>query len=396
MIDRYFSNYQTRLELNSIKIILPLKIMASHFHILRNDDIFINTSSETVIEKTDFEDCSLKKFANLNINCNEFLKFEEDSTFKCLADRIVGFVSPRLINIYCAFCEYNTKLESLLTDHIVQNHKLLIQELSLKKNVTFECCRFCHAKFFYKELSITHLFQHHEEIIELIFKKQTEEFFSICLFCPYKVLKRHIKLLFDHTQRKHLEEFALYLKFTYFENTIINFDISNANSELALNNKYSPYNQIEYSNVDEFNSKGINEHGSTWIEKKRNKKKQKSKIVKRLSFSNNSEIFTKKTSLSSFKSRILSIFNFKLSISNQDSTPVAFPNYLILSYRCGVCEAQFPSNNELKNHLSSLHRGPKCFYRARFGCGICKARFYKNSFLIRHCQMHHTPKQKIK
>ncbi|XP_067002191.2 uncharacterized protein [Anabrus simplex] len=227
-------------------------IQSSVQHDNSTDDIFANSSTETVIENIDFslilkegflftcpqpdaqstacpssgqdtvpvnpehifmaeklENCAVP-LAGLSSGTGEIV-----SNISIIANEFVSEAVNFPLKIYCPFCIYYFSSEYLLKDHIKNIHEHELHKISnqpLNEKFTFNPCPYCHAKFYLKALVSKHVMRYHQNDVINIFQCSGPDTYTTCIFCSHKVLKKHEKLLLIHIEKKHGTELQSFIE----------------------------------------------------------------------------------------------------------------------------------------------------------------------------------------
>lgn len=232
-------------------------------------DIFANSSTETVAENIDyslfikqnnFDFDSYNNYNEINYQLitkpsnNEIIKKrinrpfftssplnESSSIFISNLSNTsanVSFITKQFVSeacniaitLYCPFCPDEFKLEFLLKEHIKVTHpnelKTVIRRDPDDECVQFNPCPFCHASFYIKELLPKHIVRKHQESILSMFSDINPDRYVHCPFCKHKVLVRHSKLLVNHIEKKHSDEFNLAINMKCSNILLNSYDLS--------------------------------------------------------------------------------------------------------------------------------------------------------------------------
>ncbi|GFG32520.1 hypothetical protein Cfor_04097 [Coptotermes formosanus] len=234
------------------------------------DDVFANSSAETVMENIDFsfllERANVLIGSNLNKNSDEN-KFGHVTTVKnsdlqeadsgtvteavqgenyvmkevitadtsfvanCIAMNVCSFP----LKHYCPFCCSNFTSESKLKGHIRNEHASQLGSVLVDNNTTLlHSCQLCHARFYTDDLLTKHVAEYHQDYVITMFQEEEPNKCIICGFCPYMVLIKHKQHLLAHVEEKHFEEFKLFIdqkfsKIAQCEKLQYTLDMKNSN-----------------------------------------------------------------------------------------------------------------------------------------------------------------------
>lgn len=211
------------------------------------DDIFANSSAETVLENISFtfhvEGDNVLIGSNLTKNSdeNKFCRFttvksadlreadpgnvteavqsknyliEEvitaDTSF--VANRVAMKVCSFPLKLYCPFCCSNFISESQLKVHIRNEHVSQLGSILVDNTATLlHSCQLCHATFYTDDLVTKHVAQYHQDYVITTFQEEQPNKYIICGFCPYMALIKHKQHLLAHVEEKHFKEFKLFI-----------------------------------------------------------------------------------------------------------------------------------------------------------------------------------------
>jgi len=240
------------------------------------DDVFANSSAETVLENISFsffvERDSVLISSNLTKNSDEN-KFCHVTTVKSadlyeadpgnvteavqsknylieevitadtsfIANRVAMKVCSFPLKLYCPFCCSNFISESQLKVHIRNEHVSQLGSILVGNKATLlHSCQLCHATFYTDDLVTKHVAQYHQDYVITTFQEEQPNKYIICGFCPYMALIKHKQHLLAHVEEKHFKEFKLFIhqKFSQIaqcEKLQYTLDVKNSNIP-SLNN----------------------------------------------------------------------------------------------------------------------------------------------------------------
>lgn len=214
---------------------------AYHSEQLRGDDVFANSSNETVVENIDYslvlkeageflntqnvDDVSKNQFPITSAVKDDTTKVEEETHISSVNRSLftdnsgqvdVSFTVNQLIvhtsnlprRLFCPFCTQHYGFEFLLKEHIKKCHSLEIETFVVNsKTFQFHSCPFCEAKFYLADLLTKHVMCRHQECVLNILREVSPQQYVNCRFCPFRVSKKHEKQLLIHVENKHLKSF---------------------------------------------------------------------------------------------------------------------------------------------------------------------------------------------
>lgn len=209
----------------------------------RSDDLFANSSNETVIDNIDFSAVLQEADEFLKLNqClgnqhgvfpisphkqprNTSIVKETKSNHKSktnvpetlnlshAVELIVTDVCDTIKQLYCPFCPLYFAFESSLTDHLKACHSKELGVLVLGDTaILLHPCPLCNAKFYMKLLLPKHILHSHQQAVILMLQENQSDHLISCKFCSFKVLTRHSKLLLNHMEKKHCVEFEHFVR----------------------------------------------------------------------------------------------------------------------------------------------------------------------------------------
>lgn len=211
------------------------------------DDVFANSSAETVLENLSFSffverdsvlmGSNLTKKSDENEFChvttvksadlyeadpgnvtdavqNKNYLIEEvitaDTTF--VANLVAMKVCSFPLKLYCPFCCSNFISESQLKVHIRNEHVSQLGSLLVHNRATLlHSCQLCHATFYTDDLVTKHVAQYHQDYVITTFQEEQPNKYVICGFCPYMALIKHKQHLLAHVEEKHFKEFKHFI-----------------------------------------------------------------------------------------------------------------------------------------------------------------------------------------
>jgi hypothetical protein len=208
------------------------------------DDLFANSSEETVIENIDFSLILQREnvliSSNFTKNLHENKQYEvpvdlheatvmeavqgENSITKEIIAADKSFVPNHLVTnicnfplkLYCPFCCSDCMSENKLKGHIQNEHESHLERISVDNNInSLYSCQFCHPRFYTDELVLKHILQHHQDKVITMFQEGEANKY-MCVFCPYMVLTEQKQCLLAHVEETHFTEFIIFIekKFT--------------------------------------------------------------------------------------------------------------------------------------------------------------------------------------
>lgn len=211
------------------------------------DDVFANSSAETVLENTSFsflverdivligsnftKNSDENKFCHVTtvksadlyeadlgnvteaVQSKNYLKEEvitADTSF--VANHVAMKVCSFSLKLYCPFCCSNFISESQLKIHIRNEHVSQLGSILVDSKATLlHSCQLCHATFYTDDLVTKHVAQYHQDYVITMFQEEQPNKYIICGFCPYMALIKYKQHLLAHVEEKHFKEFKLFI-----------------------------------------------------------------------------------------------------------------------------------------------------------------------------------------
>ncbi|XP_046666228.1 uncharacterized protein LOC124358021 [Homalodisca vitripennis] len=426
-------------------------------------DVFANSSVETIKENFDytdfvaearkppclpfmddsrFDDFRGQVFTSSPISPqNQILPDADNISF--IANQFVSEACNVPVILYCPFCCFTCHFEFIFKDHIKNSHPSEIMNIIRSNSfyIEFHACPFCHAKFYVKDLLPKHVLSKHEDSV--IFTGLGRNNYAQCRFCSFKLLRKHIKRLVMHVEKKHVSEFENFLKSQNTSVALSSKDMkffcediemqcaSNVGKKLEKMTAEEKVKRIKSilkpskvnSQCDTPQNQSINSltlnNGSYEAIRIQNSARRKLRFDIPESMDEDKEnnlIPNQPIKVKKNKVKWFSLFKKEKRQLYQSSSPVFKPNMTppknpcekttsfftkfhlehdgvspltTNHFKCGLCYEDFENNAQLLNHLQCQHKGLSL--SAQYRCGACNAKFYRNSYLVRHCWFHHTP-----
>jgi len=211
------------------------------------DDVFANSSAETVLENISFsffvernnvllgsnltknsdenEICHVTTVKSADLyeadpgNVTEAIQrqnylIEEvitaDTSF--VVNRVAMKVCSFPLKLYCPFCCSNFITESQLKVHIRNEHMSQLGSILVDNKATLlHSCQLCHAAFYTDDLVTKHVAQYHQDYVITTFQEEQPNKYIVCGFCPYMTLIKRKQHLLAHVEEKHFEEFKRFI-----------------------------------------------------------------------------------------------------------------------------------------------------------------------------------------
>ena len=180
-----------------------------------SDDIFADSSAETIVENVDFS-LILKK-ANILNNSDNNVLVTEKSDFVINAERCCGTaasISNCTVKLYCPFCCSAFTSQNILKGHMKDKHLDYLKNMSVNgiDTVMLYCCRYCHARYNTLDLLVNHTaVTHQDNVIVGLLLQDTDKRVS-CAFCPYRTLIGNKQGILAHMVEYHFSEFKTFIK----------------------------------------------------------------------------------------------------------------------------------------------------------------------------------------
>ncbi|XP_047116235.1 uncharacterized protein LOC124796186 [Schistocerca piceifrons] len=212
-----------------------------HSEQLRGDDVFANSSNETVVENVDYSlvlkeageflntlctgDACRNSFPvaspvkdetgkvelethNSSVNRSLFPDYDGQVDVSFTVNQLIVHSSNLPRRLFCPFCTQHYGFEFLLKEHIKKFHTLEIETFVINsKNLQFHPCPICQAKFYLTDLLMKHVMYRHQECVLNILREASPNQYVNCRFCPFRVWKKQEKELLIHVENKHLKSF---------------------------------------------------------------------------------------------------------------------------------------------------------------------------------------------
>jgi hypothetical protein len=211
------------------------------------DDVFANSSIETVMENIDFsfilERADVLIGSNLTKNSyenkfghvpsdkssdlqqadpgtvtkavqseNYIIEEETAADTSFVANHVAMKFCSFPLKLSCPFCCSTFTSERKLKGHIMNKHTSQLRSVLVDNNSSLpHSCQLCHARFYTDDLVTKHVAQCHQDYVITVFQEQQPNRYIICGFCPHMVLIKHKKRLLAHVEENHFKEFKLFI-----------------------------------------------------------------------------------------------------------------------------------------------------------------------------------------
>ncbi|PSN54574.1 hypothetical protein C0J52_07104 [Blattella germanica] len=283
---------------------------ASQCNASGTDDVFANSSTETVVENIDFSlvlkqggvltnlngTCRAPEVSNMLIAGNELhvknveelpvdeVNKENSSLIaNCLISRACNF----LLKLYCPFCCSHYTSQTMLKGHLKDNHSNHLEIISSSKSdpQTYfpHMCHFCHACFHTTDILVKHVLQNHQDHIIALFEKKIPNEHIMCGFCPYEILTENKQQLIIHIEENHLKEFSEVVVQKSKEELKLPLNTKDNISMSTLNNLLMQMSTNDTSQQDGIPNKNL-QKSSLRVINSSNKTGAKNKTVKMVRF----------------------------------------------------------------------------------------------------------------
>lgn len=211
------------------------------------DDVFANSSAETVMENINFsffvesdivlvgsnltKNSAENKFCHVtSVQSADLHDADPGSVTEAIQSKIhsikevitadTSFVANHVamevcsfpLKLYCPFCCSNFISESQLKVHIRNEHVSLLGGILVDNKATLlHSCQLCYATFYTDDLVTKHVAQYHQDYVITTFQEEQPNKYIKCGFCPYMALIKHKQHLLTHVEEKHFKEFKLFI-----------------------------------------------------------------------------------------------------------------------------------------------------------------------------------------
>ncbi|XP_069669205.1 uncharacterized protein [Periplaneta americana] len=257
-----------------------------------SDDLFANSSAETVVENINFS--LILKESNLlttdvriinnstqnnfhdYVNINSILGNNSENISRAveskvsttdkptennslLANCIVAEVSNLPLKLYCPFCCNRYASEITLKGHIKDEHGCVLKSVAVNTSEVFlhHLCRLCHARFYDKDLLITHVSLYHQNDIITMFQEKTSNTSLVCGFCAFKVKNENKVQLSKHIEENHFEEYMIFINQKCVEECRNEFNSEISNSSITVLNDLFMHMSTSENDDQEINRNAV-------------------------------------------------------------------------------------------------------------------------------------------
>ncbi|XP_071442759.1 uncharacterized protein [Hetaerina americana] len=214
----------------------------------RSDDIFANSSTETVKElstdgygETEYENNDICPMNLGRDSMEENLNSKRMGDDSFVARQVIeGYCKPSQ-KVYCPFCPMSYTSDHLLKCHLKELHRphmnLIFNDES--HPVMLQSCVLCHATFYAKGLLPLHLLKVHENALVGLMNCRNikNDGFLYCMYCRFTVVKSNVKTLMLHLEKMHFPDVEKFVNI----NCTFKVDAKEALSSLQEKQKFVHY-----------------------------------------------------------------------------------------------------------------------------------------------------------
>ncbi|KAJ9575846.1 hypothetical protein L9F63_007304 [Diploptera punctata] len=231
---------------------------SSAYETVGSDDVFANSSAETVVENVDFslilkqgkELVHLESTDDINVQqnnihrdssiCVEKLETVPENDKSSISNHIVSKVLNFPLKLYCPFCCSSYTSKTMFKGHMRDKHLNYLDILTVDNIDSYipYACHYCHAQYNTIDILIKHITQTHQDIViaELLLQEKLPHTNILCIFCPDEKLVESKQDLLAHIEKYHFMKLKTFLKVNSKHNVNITPESKNNSSVSVLNN----------------------------------------------------------------------------------------------------------------------------------------------------------------